>query len=73
MELRTALVVLVDHFDVSLAPDEDGAALHAELKDCFVAVPGAVRLVFRGRAPEALVVGGGRAEEDDVEGKEEWG
>ena len=56
MEIRTLTVLLVDHFDISLARGENGERLHRETLDCFAAIPGPLRLITTKRTPEALVV-----------------
>ncbi|KAL9084474.1 MAG: hypothetical protein Q9165_008047 [Trypethelium subeluteriae] len=46
MEVRTIAAVLLNKFDVRLAPGEDGHQLHYETLDCFVTIPGPLHLVF---------------------------
>jgi hypothetical protein len=52
MEIRTAVVLLLDKFDVKLADGENGARLFKQSKDCFSWVPGPLDLVFDERTPE---------------------
>ena len=46
MELRYTIALLVSHFEVSFASDDDGCAVERDMKDQFAAVPGPCRLVF---------------------------
>lgn len=46
MELRYVLDILVNKYDISLAPNEDGTRVWKEMKDNFTAVPGNLELVF---------------------------
>jgi hypothetical protein len=55
MEIRTVTVMLIDAFDVQFAPGEDGMRLHKETLDCFAAIPGPLKLVFKRRTPEAII------------------
>ena len=47
MELRTVTARLVNRFDVSLAPGEDGQRLMYKTKDHFTTDPGSLDLVFK--------------------------
>lgn len=53
MEIRTAVVLLLDKFDIKFANGEDGTTLFKESKDCFSWVPGPLKLVFKERVPGA--------------------
>ncbi|KAM0812265.1 putative Cytochrome P450 [Seiridium cardinale] len=56
LEIRIVTVLLLDNFDISLAPGEDGKRLHEETLDCFAALPGPLHMVFAKRMPDALIV-----------------
>jgi len=55
MEIRTAIVLLLDKFDIKFADGEDGTKLFKESKDCFSWVPGPLNLVFNKRNSEAKI------------------
>jgi hypothetical protein len=59
-------VLLLDAFDISLAPGEDGKRLQKETLDCFAALPGPLRLIFTKRTPDAMIVDEGIVEAEEV-------
>ncbi|KAI1370529.1 cytochrome P450 [Hypoxylon crocopeplum] len=55
MEIRTLAVVLLDNFNITFAPGEDGTLLHEKTLDCFSTIPGPLRLQFNRRKPAANI------------------
>lgn len=55
MEIRTLTVLLLDNFEISFAPNEDGTKLHENTLDCFATIPGDLWLQFKRRAPDAKI------------------
>ncbi|KAH9900473.1 cytochrome P450 [Xylariomycetidae sp. FL2044] len=51
MEIRTLAVLLLDNFDITFAPGEDGTMLHQKTLDCFSTIPGPLSLKFSKRQP----------------------
>jgi len=52
MEIRTAIVLLIDQFDVNFAAGEDGMKVFADSRDYGSWIPGPLRMVFSERVPE---------------------
>jgi hypothetical protein len=50
MELRTVISLIVDEFDVALAPGEDGSDLLENSHDVFTIALGKLKLVFTPRS-----------------------
>ena len=49
MEIRTITILLVDKYDILLAPKDDGSRLHKETLDRFATCAGKLELVFQKR------------------------
>ena len=50
MELRTVIALIVNEFDVALAPGEDGTDLLENSRDFFTVALGKLKLVFTPRS-----------------------